>query len=66
MYKLTQEGRLQAYLLGPTRVRRFRKRDLDLVLKPMVRRIRPAPAAFSDAVLQELWDNPKDAAYDAL
>jgi excisionase family DNA binding protein len=70
IYKLTQEGRLPAFLIGRERHRRFRKEDLDKV--PRVggeaKRLENTLAlmARADPVLAELWDNDKDAAYDQI
>ncbi|MCH7997622.1 MAG: helix-turn-helix domain-containing protein [Chloroflexi bacterium] len=73
IYKLSKEGRLQAYILGKQRTRRFRKRDLDGVPRaldgPREGNLIEGSDALSvrtDPVLAELWDNEKDAVYDAL
>lgn len=70
IYKLTQEGRLPAFLIGRERHRRFRKEYLDKVPR--------APeatenmdtvmtlSASADPVLAEIWDNDRDAVYDRL
>jgi excisionase family DNA binding protein len=70
IYKLTEEGRLQAFRIGKERHRRFRKEDLDKV-PVRSERIRgigdiEKPSAKNDPVLAELWDNEKDAAYDRI
>ncbi|MHB1414784.1 MAG: helix-turn-helix domain-containing protein, partial [Chloroflexota bacterium] len=36
IYKLVQDGRLCAYVLGRERHRRFKHEDLDQVLRPVV------------------------------
>jgi excisionase family DNA binding protein len=71
IYKLTQEGRLPAFLIGNERHRRFRKEDLDKVPlagdKVTRKEERAAQlTAKTDPVLAELWNNEKDAAYDRL
>jgi excisionase family DNA binding protein len=70
IYKLTEEGRLQAFRIGKERHRRFRKEDLDNVLlqseRISVKEEMVKPSAKNDAVLAELWDNEKDAAYDRI
>jgi excisionase family DNA binding protein len=68
IYKLTEEGRLPAFLIGKERHRRFRKEDLDKVPRPG-EEIANVEAllklsAKADPVLAEVWDNEKDAAYD--
>jgi excisionase family DNA binding protein len=68
IYKLTKEGRLPAFRIGKERHRRFRKEDLDKVPR-LGEEIANAEAllrlsAKADAVLAEVWDNDKDAAYD--
>ena len=68
IYKLTQEGRLPAFRIGRERHRRFRKEDLDKV--PRISEDTKNLGALltlkasADALLTELWDNEKDAAYD--
>jgi excisionase family DNA binding protein len=68
IYKLTKEGRLPAFRIGKERHRRFRKVDLDKVPLPAegVPSIEEmAKLTFkNDPVLDELWNNEKDAAYD--
>ena len=64
IYKLTQDERLQAYVLGGQRVRRFKKADLDRTLHPLLATTPLTP--FTDPLLEDLWSNDRDAAYDDL
>jgi len=70
IYKLTQEGRLPAFLIGRERHRRFRKEDLDRIPRPSdeTRTMEGLLklTAKADPVLAEIWDNEKDAAYDQI
>lgn len=73
IYKLTKEGRLQAYLLGKERTRRFRKEDLDRGPRALERGAEEGEveaisilSSAADPVLAELWGNEKDAAYDSI
>ena len=70
IYKLTQEGRLPAYRISSERHRRFRKEDIDKVPRPgkndRLSEMAVTLSAKDDPVLAELWNNPKDAAYDRL
>jgi excisionase family DNA binding protein len=70
LYKWTKEGRLRAYRLGKSRIRRFRKEDLDnipeLIEDGVENRELAAVVTLSavgDPVLAELWNNEKDAVY---
>ena len=73
VYKLSKDGRLRTYVLGKERTRRFRKDDLDKVPQLLEngaeqREVEALMALSSkaDPVLAELWENDKDAAYDAV
>ena len=73
IYKWCKDGRLATYRLGRERTRRFRREDLDSVPKLINSRGREDGeealtllTAVGDPVLAELWDNERDAAYDAL
>jgi excisionase family DNA binding protein len=70
IYKLTQEGRLPAFLIGEQRHRRFRKEDLDKAPRSGEETKESEGlltlTARADPVLAEVWDNEKDAAYDRL
>jgi len=68
VYKLAQENRLPAYLIGHERHRRFRKEDLDKVPR-MAESLKSIDSIMTlssstDPVLAALWDNDKDAIYD--
>ncbi len=73
VYKLTAEGRLNPFIIGKERYRRFRKQDLDAV--PRLLSAAPAFTADTEAtylctttdpLLADLWNNPQDAIYDQL
>jgi excisionase family DNA binding protein len=71
VYKLTAEGRLNPFIIGKERHRRFRKQDLDIVPHPLsvtpaftADNAAPYLCAASDPLLAELWNNPQDAIYD--
>ena len=70
IYKLTDEGRLPAFLIGKERHRRFRKEDLDKVPRPTEEianvEVLLKLSVKADPVLAEVWDNDRDAAYDRL
>jgi excisionase family DNA binding protein len=73
IYKWCKEGRLATYRLSQERTRRFRREDLDRVPKLIETRGREEGeealtplTAIGDPVLAELWNNERDAAYDAL
>ena len=70
IYKLTKEGRLDAFRIGLERHRRFRKKDLDNVPRSLGTNkdmdLTMTLSALTDPVLAELWDNQKDEAYDKL
>jgi len=70
IYKLAREDRLPAYLLGRQRHRRFRREDLDKVLRPEacqepINEVLEMTAK-SDPVLAQIWDNEMDSAYDRI
>ena len=70
IYKLCQEGDLEAYRTADSGHRRFRKEDLDSVMKKNTPESETDAllvlTAAADPVLAELWDNDMDAAYDRL
>ena len=73
IYQMTKEERLQAYLLGKQRVRRFKRSDLDSAPRKLYATGKVegtdaflALTSGADPVLAELWDNERDAAYDKL
>ena len=72
IYKMCKEERIRVYVLSKQRTRRFRKEDLDKVprLVELETEGQRQPStnfsAIADPVLADLWDNEKDAAYDAL
>ena len=73
IYKWTKEGRLRTYRLGAECIRRFRREDLDKVPELLAigseyveMEALTALSANSDPLLAELWNNEKDAAYDAI
>ena len=70
IYELTRADKLPAYLLGKQRHRRFRRDDLDAVLRPQTSRRQLDEGlemtAESDPVLAQMWDNEMDSAYDRL
>ena len=66
MYKLIKDGQLAAYRVGTGGHRRFRRDDLERLMKPEEFEPVDTMTAAADPVLAELWDNEKDAAYDSL
>ena len=70
IYKLTKEGRLDAFRIGLERHRRFRKKDLDNEPQSLGSNrdmdLTMTLSALTDPVLAGLWDNQKDEAYDKL
>ncbi len=66
MYKLIHDGQLAAYRVGTGGHRRFRRDDLERLMKPEEFESVDTMTAAADPVLAELWDNEKDAAYDSL
>lgn len=70
VYRLCQEGRLAPYVLGESRTRRFRRRDLDNAPRALQAKVGKPREGLDfigpDPVLMEIWNNPKDAAYDSL
>ncbi len=68
IYKLCKEGHLVGYRTGNRGHRRFRKEELDKVMKRYISENETeglvALTAVADPVLAEIWDNDKDAAYD--
>lgn len=66
VYQLVQERQVVSYRVGDRGHRRFRREDLERVMR---REDIPATEAVSgveDPVLAELWDNEKDAEYDRI
>jgi excisionase family DNA binding protein len=70
IYKLCEEGCLAGYRSGHRSHRRFRKEELDKLMKRNTTDKETeetlALTAMADPVLAEVWDNDKDAAYDHL
>jgi hypothetical protein len=66
MYKLIKDGQLAAYRVGTGGHRRFRRDDLERLMKPEEFESVDTMTAAADPVLAELWDNEKGAAYDSL
>lgn len=70
IYKLTKEGRLEAFRIGLERHRRFLKKDLDNLPKSLGTHkdmdLTMTLTELTDPVLADLWDNKKDEAYDRL
>lgn len=69
VYRLCKEGRLTPYVLGAERTRRFRRKDLDEVPRPMAvarRHEQEVLSSLTHPLLAALWDNEKDAEYDDL
>ena len=68
IYKLCEEGQLVGYRTGNRGHRRFRREDLDRVMKKGIPESETEEfvvlTATADPVLAEIWDNDKDAAYD--
>ena len=68
IYKLCEERQLVGYRTGNRGHRRFRKGDLDKVMKSGGAESEieglVALTATADPVLAEVWDNDRDAAYD--
>jgi excisionase family DNA binding protein len=66
VYQLVQERQMVSYRVGNAGHRRFRREDLERVMR---REEVPAADAINgaeDPVLAELWDNEKDAEYDRI
>jgi excisionase family DNA binding protein len=70
IFTLCAERGLASYRAGERKHRRFKKADLDLVLKreePVNRAAQhEALSAKDDPLLAEVWDNAVDSAYDCL
>ncbi|MCL0073161.1 helix-turn-helix domain-containing protein [Dehalococcoidia bacterium] len=69
IYKLCEEGRLVGYRTGNRRHRRFRREELDRVMKRDIEGETEgllALTSLTDPVLAEIWNNDKDAAYDRI
>lgn len=68
IYKLCKEGYLIGYRTGNRGHRRFRREELDKVMKRDISENETeglvALTAMADPVIAEIWDNDKDAAYD--
>lgn len=66
VYRLCKEGRLTPYVLGTERTRRFRRKDLDEVPRPMgsSKQTADSLSRLTHPLLAELWDNEKHAEYD--
>ncbi len=68
IYQLCAERALTGYRAGGRGHRRFKKEELDCVLKKDTREegITEALTAAEDPVLADIWDNELDAQYDNL
>jgi len=70
IYKLCEERQLVGYRTGKRGHRRFRRKELDKVMKRGIPESEHEGlvtlTAMADPVLAELWNNDKDAAYDRL
>ena len=66
IYQLIEQGELACYRVGKGGHRRFKKGDLEGVMRKEGGRGIYAMNAASDPVLAELWDNEKDAEYDLI
>lgn len=68
IYKLCQDGHLVGYRTSGRGHRRFRREELDKVMKRDMPENETeglvALTAMADPVLAEIWDDDKDAAYD--
>ena len=66
IYQLVQEKQLTSYRVGRAGHRRFKLEDLSAAMQREEVGEISSLTAVADPVLAELWDNEKDAAYDAL
>lgn len=66
MYQLIHDRQLAAYRLGTGGHRRFRRDDLERLMRKEDSEFIEAMTAATDPVLAELWDNEKDAEYDRI
>ena len=66
MYQLIHDRQVAAYRVGVGGHRRFRRDDLESLMRLEDSEDLQAMTAAADPVLAELWDNEKDAAYDRL
>ena len=66
IYQLLHDGHLVSYRVGEGGHRRFRREDLDGVMRKDEAVELYGMSAAADPVLAELWDNEKDAEYDRL
>ena len=66
VYQLIHDGQLAAYRVGAGGHRRFRRDDLERVLRQDDSTSIDTMTAAADPVLAELWDNEQDAEYDSI
>lgn len=66
MYQLIKNGQLVAYRVGTGGHRRFKRDDLEQVMRKEDTKELQAMTAAADPVLAELWNNEKDAEYDRI
>ena len=64
MYQLIHDGQLAAYRVGTGGHRRFRRNDLEGLMRKEDSEFIEAMTAVADPVLADLWGNEKDAEYD--
>jgi excisionase family DNA binding protein len=68
IYKLCADGYLLGHRSSPRGHRRFRKEELDELMKGDIRESDTDGlldlTALADPVLADIWDNERDAAYD--
>lgn len=66
IYQLVKEKQLAPYRVGRAGHRRFKRQDINAVMRKEPGITESALRASDDPVLAELWDNEKDAEYDRL
>ena len=66
MYQLIHDGQVAAYRVGAGGHRRFKRDDLEHLMRAEDTEDLQAMTAVADPVLAELWDNEKDAVYDRI
>ena len=66
MYQLIHDGQVAAYRVGTGGHRRFKRDDLEHLMRAEDTEDLQAMTAVADPVLAELWDNEKDAVYDRI
>ncbi len=66
IYQLIHDGQLAAYRVGAGGHRRFKRNDLERLMRKEDSEFIEAMTASADPVLAELWGNEKDAEYDSI